>query len=90
MFQFISLIVKYRYLILVGGTVIGMGGAWLHGYFKGKENQRVQTIVKIVETDRKSKKGADDVRREVQSYNSHDLDLELCNLGVVRGNRGCD
>ncbi len=83
-FQFI---LRYRYLFIIGAAVTV---AWVHGFFKGKSYGEVKVITKIIEADKEVRRNADEVRIEEQSLDSVGVDRELCDLGIVRGNTGCD
>jgi len=90
MVSLISFVIKNRSLVLAGLVVLACGGFWIHGFFEGRKQARIQVIEKVVEENAKAIRETQEVARDVQAYSDHDVDVELCRLGIVRGNDGCD
>lgn len=73
------------YLSLIG-IAATLGLVW-YIYNEGKEACVAQVITKTVEKE--VRRNADEVRKEEQSLTDIKLDNELCDLGIVRQQRGC-
>lgn len=71
------------------GAVIVILGLVFYIYNEGKKACVNQVVNEQVEAEKESKKGSDNVRKKVQSLDEVALDRELCGLGIVRGNTGC-
>jgi hypothetical protein len=70
-------------------SVIAILGLVYYIYNEGKTACENEVITKYVKADEESKKGSNNVRKEEQSFDSTELDRGLCDLGIVRGNTGC-
>lgn len=71
MIKIISLLLKYRYFALGFGVVAFIGGAWVHGYLKGKTHERAtiaqEQIVLITEAQKDREAIDDKVNKLVNS-----------------------
>jgi hypothetical protein len=85
----LAMLFRYRYVTILLAVVVCVGGAWLHGFFKGKSYAEVKIINKVVEADRESRRGAEDVRLKTQNLSEPELDSSLCDLGIVWDGTGC-
>lgn len=79
---------KIRIALLLG-TFIACIGFYIQGYRDGKAKAEVRVIEKVVEVDKRVQADTRKVANEVQAITDSDLDRELCSLGWVRQNRGC-
>lgn len=70
-------------------SVIAVLGLVFYIYREGKQSCVGAVSTAQVEKSKKSKEGADDVRKKEQSLKTPELDAGLCKLGIVRGNVGC-
>ena len=70
-------------------AVIVVLGMVFYIYHEGKKACVGAVAVEQVKVEQKSKKGADNVRKDEQSLRSDELNLGLCQLGIVRENSGC-
>jgi predicted DNA-binding protein YlxM (UPF0122 family) len=69
------------------------GGLFLWGqskYRQGYVDAEDYYLKKIAEANTQSRKNADDVKREIQSLDTAELDNRLCGLGIVRESDGCN
>lgn len=89
-YKAIQFVIRFRYLFMAGAAITALSGAWVHGFFKGKSYGEVKVITKIIEADKEVRRNTDEVRIEEQSLDSVGVDRELCDLGIVRGNTGCN
>jgi hypothetical protein len=75
------------YLAII--AVIAVLGMVFYIYHEGKKSCVGAVATTQVEANKKSLKGANDVRKKEQGLDSSQLDAGLCGLGIVRGNAGC-
>lgn len=76
------------YLAIIGVIAI-LGLVW-YIYNEGKTACENQVISDQAKVDQESKKGSNNVRKEEQSFDVIELNAGLCELGIVRGNTGCE
>lgn len=70
-------------------AVIAVLGMVFYIYHEGKKACVGDISTKQVEATQESVEGANDVRKKEQSLDAVRLDRNLCELGIVRENRGC-
>ena len=76
------------YIALVGLVMI-FALVW-YIYNAGQASCVAEVAQKQVVNEVETKKGTDNVKRRVQGLKDSDVVRELCNLGIMRENRGCE
>ena len=88
----IGLIPK-KYLIILA-AVIALGVVyyfWRAEIYKAGQNACMLLVAeKTTETNNQSIKGANDVRKKEQSLSKRGVIDDLCTLGIMYENRGCE
>ena len=69
---------------------VSVTSAYWIGQHIGKANERARIAEKINEQNIESERASDEVTKEVQKLTDVELDRELCSLGIVRNNDGCE
>lgn len=81
----------YAVLIL---AVLATGGLWLwsslsDAYDRGENACKAEFAQASAQSEKKSKQGADNVRKKISRLDDIALDAELCRLGIVQQDSGC-
>lgn len=66
-----------------------LGTFYVKGRIDGAANVEVKILKEIVYKERETRTLTEKVKKHVQSLDDIQLDAELCNAGIVRGNSGC-
>jgi hypothetical protein len=70
-------------------AVLAVSLSFLAGSFDGARKERQRINEAVAKQHVESKKNADKTATKVQSLDDVQLDRYLCDLGIVRSNKGC-
>lgn len=80
---------KYLIAISLLAALVIVLWFWRSEIYSAAENALSAAVnQKTIEVNEQSKKGAENVRKDVQSFDERQLDEYLCSLGIVQDN-GC-
>lgn len=80
----IGFVLKYRRLLTGLSLVVFIGGAWVHGYFKGKNDLRGELAQKEIAIITESQKERENIDDQVRKMDSPAVDRALRVNGWMR------